>query len=177
MGLLTPATLGLLQRWSIIGLAAGCTVLWVHTAGLKADMADLRHQVATEKAARESAARVYEAKLAQRERDHATAQQEKEDGYAADKQAFEKRIAVERVAADRLRKQLADATARANSGDSTDPVACERAFYRLEELGNLAGEGASLLQEARELLRERDRDIQRLWDQLTVDRKAIGQPV
>lgn len=177
MGFVTPATLGLLQRWSIIGLAAGCTLLWVHAAGLKADMADLRSQVAAEKAARESAARVHEAKLAQRERDHATAQLEKEDAYNQDKQAFEKRIADERAAAGRLRKQLAAATARANAGDSTDPAACERAFHRLEELGELAGEGAGLLQEARELLQERDRDTQRLWDQLTIDRKAIGQPV
>lgn len=177
MGFLTPSVVGLLQRWAIIGLATACTFMWVYTAGLKADMADLQRQVATEKADRESAARVQEAKLAKREQEHAAAQQEKEDAYNKDKQDFEKRIADERVATDRLRKQLAITTARANSGDSTDPLACERAFYRLEELGNLAGEGAGLLQEARELLQERDRDIQRLFNQITVDRAAIGQPV
>lgn len=177
MGVLTPSVVGFMQRWVIVGLATACTLMWVHTAGLKADMADLQRQVATEKAERESAARVHEAKLAKREQEHAAVQQEKEDAYNKDKRDFEKRMASERVASDRLRKQLAVATARANSGDPIDPIACERAFYRLEELGNLAGEGAGLLQEARELLQERDRDIQRLWDQLTIDRAAIGQPV
>ena len=90
-----------------------------------------------------------------------------------------KREAANAVAArserDGLRAQLASATARANAGSATDPVACERAFNRLEELGGLAGEGAGLLQEARELLRERDTDIRRLFDQLTIDREAFGQ--
>lgn len=177
MGVLTPSVVGLLQRWAIVGLATACTFIWVYATGLKADIADMQRQVATEKADRESAARGQEAKLAKREQEHAAAQQEKEDAYNKDKQDFEKRMASERVATDGLRKQLASATVRANAGSATDPIACERAFYRLEELGNLAGEGAGLLQEAREILQERDRDIQRLFNQVTVDRAAIGQPV
>lgn len=169
--------LSFVQRWAIVAAVVVGVLAVLKIAHLEAELAETNLNYVTEKAARESAARAHEAKLAKREQEHATAQQEKEDAYHQDKQAFEKRMASERVATDGLRKQLASATARANAGSATDPVACERAFNRHEELGALAGEGASLLQEARELLQERDRDIQRLWDQLTIDRKAIGQPV
>ena len=175
MGL--TAVLAFVQRWAVVALIATTALAVLKIAHLEAELAETKLGYATEKADRAAAALGHERELIKREWVHATAQQEKEDGYAAEKQAFEKRIADERAATGRLRQQLTRATARANAGDSTDPVACERAFHRLEELGELAGEGAGLLQEARELLQERDRDIQRLWDQLTIDRKAIGQPV
>lgn len=171
------AVISFVQRWTIVAAVVVAVLAVLKIAHLEAELAETNLNYVTEKAARESAARAHEAKLAKREQEHATAQQEKDDAYNQDKQTFEKRMASERVATDGLRKQLASATARANAGSATDPVACERAFYRHEELGELAGEGAGLLQEARELLQERDRDIKRLWDQLTIDRKAIGQPV
>lgn len=165
------------KRWVVVALLIIPLLLALKIVQLKSDLADAKLAAVTERADRESAARMHEATLAKREQVHAKVQQEKEDEYSADKLAFEKRIAAERAASNGLRKQLAEATARANSGDPTDPVACERAFHRLEELGLLVGEGAGLLQEARELLRERDTDIRRLFDQVTIDREAFGQPL
>lgn len=166
-----------LKRWAVVALLVIPFLLALEIAKVKAELAEAKLQATTERVDREIEARLHEATLAKREQTHAAKQQEKEDEYSAEKLAFEKRIAAERAAANGLRKQLASSTTRANSGSATDPVACERAFNRLEELGLLAGEGAGLLQEARELLRERDTDIRRLWDQLTIDREAFGQPL
>lgn len=165
------------KRWAVVALIVAALLACLKMAQLEADLAEAKLSAATERVDREIAARMHEATLAKREQTHAAKQQEKEDEYSAEKLAFEKRIAAERAASNGLRIQLASTTARANSGSATDPVACERAFNRLEELGLLAGEGAGLLQEARELLRERDTDIRRLFDQLTIDREAFGQPL
>ena len=176
MGPLT-AVADFIQRWLMVGLIIASAIACVKIAELKAEVAEAKLEASTQRADRESAARVHEAALAKREQTHRTKEQEKEDEYVAGKVAFEKRIAVERADAGRLRTQLAESTARSGAGSATDPVACERAFYRLEELGELAGEGAGLLQEARELLRERDTDTRRLWDQLINDREAFGHPL
>lgn len=176
MGAMNPV-LAFIPRWAVVALIVAGLLACLKMAQLEAELTEAKSAAATERADREIAARLHEATLAKREQVHKTKEQEKEDEYAADKAAFEKRIAAERAASDGLRAKLASATARSSSGSATDPVACERAFNRLEELGDLAGEGAGLLQEARELLRERDTDIRRLWDQLTIDREAFGQPL
>ena len=174
MGALTEA-FDFVKRWAVVALLIIPCPLALQIAKVEAELAEAKLSAATERTDREIAARLHEANLAKREQTHATKQQEKEDDYSAEKLALEKRVAAERAASNSLRTQLASATARANAGSATDPVACERAFNRLEELGGLAGEGAGLLQEARELLRERDTDIRRLFDQLTIDREAFGQ--
>ena len=166
-----------IKRGAVVALILASLLACLKMAQLEAELSEAKLSAATERADRESAARMHEATLVKRKQAHAKTQQEKEDEYSAYKLVFEKRIAAERAASNGLRKQLAEATARANSGDPTDPVACERAFHRLEELGLLAGEGAGLLQEARELLRERDTDIRRLFDQVIIDREAFGQPI
>ena len=176
MGPLTTVA-DFIYRWGTVALIVASVLACLKMAQLEAELADAKLEAATQRADRESAARLHEANLAKRELTHKTKEQEKEDEYAADKVAFEKRIAAERAAANGLRAQLVKSTARSGAGSATYPVACERAFNRLEELGELAGEGAGLLQEARELLRERDTDLRRLWDQLTIDREAFGQPV
>lgn len=174
MGAMTEA-FGFVKRGAVVALLIIPLLMALEIAKVKADLADANLAAVTERAERESAARMHEATLAKREQTHAKEQQEKEDGYAEEKLVFEKRVVAERAANNGLRAQLASATARANAGSATDPVACERAFNRLEELGLLVGEGAGLLQEARELLSERDTDIRRLFDQLTIDREAFGQ--
>lgn len=131
-------------------------------------------QVAQAELDRERVAREHEAKLAERERTHATAQQEKEDEYDVEKSALRDSIAAERSRTDSLRGQLKAATARSNAGSATDPVACGRAFDRLEAVGGLAAEGVELLREGSGLLQQCERDVRRLWDQIVIDRKATG---
>ena len=174
MGALTEA-FDFVKRWAVVALLIIPFLLALQISKVEAELAEAKLSAATERTDREIAARLHEANLAKREQTHAKEQEEKEDGYVEEKLVFEKRVAAERAANNGLRAQLASATVRANAGSATDPVACERAFNRLEELGLLAGEGAGLLQEARELLRERDTDIRRLFDQLTIDREAFGQ--
>ena len=168
----------LARYWYLLAIAAlGLLAqhLYVQNLNLRLNLADAGRQVAEERSTRESAARNHETKLAKRERDHAAAQQEKEDAFTTEKLVLQGRIAVERSNAGRLRQQLAAATARDGAGSAADPVACERAFARLETLGGLAGEGAELLAEGRGLLQQRDLDVQRLRDQVVIDRQGCGQ--
>ena len=167
----------LARYWYLLAIGALVLLaqhLHVQNLNLRLGLADAGRQAAEERSARESAARNHETKLAKRERDHAAAQQEKEDAFTTEKLVLQGRIAVERSNAGRLRQQLAAATARDGAGSAADPVACERAFARLETLGRLAGEGVELLVEGRGLLEQRDLDVQRLFNQVTVDRKACG---
>ena len=138
MGALTEA-FDFVKRWVTVALIVASVLACLKMAQLEAELAEAKLSAATERTDREIAARLHEANLAKREQTHATKQQEKEDDYSAEKLALEKRVAAERAASNSLRTQLASATARANAGSATDPVACERAFNRLEELGGLAG--------------------------------------
>lgn len=164
--------------WVAIGLLVLLAQqLHVRNLGLQLDLADAGRQAAELTVSRESAARAHETQLAKREQQHAADQQSKEENYAKDKDALGRQLVAEQRTAGRLRDQLAAATARGRSGDPADAVACQRAFDRLEALGGLAGEGVELLVEGRGLLRQRDLDVQRLLDQVTLDRQACSNAV
>lgn len=172
------AALARYWHWVAIGLLVLLAQqLHVRNLGLQLDLADAGRQAAELTASRESAARAHETQLAKREQQHAADQQRKEENYAKDKDALGRQLVVEQRTAGRLRDQLAAATARDRSGDPTDAVACQRAFDRLEAVGGLAGEGVELLVEGRGLLRQRDLDVQRLLDQVTLDRQACSAAV
>lgn len=163
-------------HWLVIGaLVLLAQQLYVQNLHLQLDAADAGRATADERTARQSAARIYETKLAAREQTHATEQQEKENAFTTAKSDLQRRADGERARADGLRDRLAAATARSGAGSEADPVACQRAFDRLEALGGMAGEGVQLIVEARHLLRQRDLDVQRLFDQVKIDRKACGQ--
>lgn len=169
-----------LKHWHLLAIAAlvmFCQHLYVQNLHLQLDAADAGRQTADERTVRESEARLHEATLAKRERAHATEQQEKEDAYTTEKMALQTRIAGERAYSGGLRNRLAAATTRDSSGSATDPAACQRAFARLETLGGLAGQSVELLVEGRGLLDERDLDVQRLFDQVIIDRKASGNDI
>lgn len=162
-------------HWLTIGaLVLLAQHLYMQNLHLQLDAADADRQTADERTARESAARLHETKLAAREQTHATEQQEKDNAFTTEKSTLQARVAAERQRAGSLREQLAAATTRGGAGGEADPAACQRAFARLETLGRLAGEGVELLVEGRGLLEQRDLDVQRLFNQVTVDRKACG---
>lgn len=162
-------------HWLAIGaLVLLAQHLYVQNLHLQLDAADAGRVTADERTARESAARLHETKLAAREQTHATEQQEKDNAFTTEKSTLQARVAAEQQRAGSLREQLAVATTRGGAGGETDPAACQRAFARLETLGRLAGEGVELLVEGRGLLEQRDLDVQRLFNQVTVDRKACG---
>ncbi|ABX36089.1 hypothetical protein Daci_3453 [Delftia acidovorans SPH-1] len=167
------AALARYWHWVVIGLLVLLAQqLHLRNLGLQRNLADAGRQAAELTASRESAARAHETQLAKREQQHAADQQTKEENYAKDKESLGRQLVAEQRTAGRLRDQLAYATARGRSGDPTDAVACQRTFDRLEALGGLAGEGVELLVEGRGLLQQRDLDVQRLLDQVTLDRQA-----
>lgn len=168
----------LLQNWYWAAIGTLCAVaLHLHsqTLHLRLDIAEQARTVAASESVREAVARDHEAKLAKREHQHAVEQQLKEDEYEKAKSVLENRVSIERSRAAGVRSQLAAATARSGSGSETDPVDCGRSFNRLEALGQLAGEGVELLGEGRGLLEQCRLDVQRLWDQIEVDRAASSQ--
>lgn len=166
------AALDFIVRWAAVALAVLALLACVKMAQLQAELAEARLEASTERADREQAARMHERKLAALERTHATAQQTKDEEYAKGKNALAGELRVALADAGRMRSKLAEATARDRAGDPTDPVACQRAFDRHDELGGLAGRGVDLLVRGRHLLRERDLDVQRLKDQIAIDRAA-----
>ncbi|WP_315127187.1 hypothetical protein [Comamonas antarctica] len=162
-----------ITEWATVALIVLLGLCVLKMAQLEAELAEARLEAATETAARESAARAHETQLAARERTHAAEQQTKEGNYVQAKAALAADLRRERAATGQLRQQLQAATASGGAGGATDPVVCQRTIDRLDELGRLAGEGLELLQEGRGLLRERDLDVQRLLDQVRIDRAAI----
>ncbi|WP_313329813.1 hypothetical protein [Comamonas sp.] len=172
---MSSALLNVAVRWVAIALAVLATIACLKLVQKDAEISELKMTAANELADRQAAARVFEAKLGRQERAHAAAQQEKDESYASESRKLQTQLAAERGTTGRLRKQLENATAGANSGSSADPVACQRAFDRLETLGRLAGEGVELLAEGRGILRQRDRDVQRVLDQVKIDRAGCGQ--
>ena len=174
MGGLT-GVLTFVQRWCVVALVVLLAVCLLKIATLEAEVSEVKLAWQTEKLDREAAARAHERELFNRERTHATEQQGAEDAFAKEKARLVGELAVATGDVGRLRQRLKDAT-RASARDSTDPVACQRAINSLDELGGLAAEGAELVVEARHLLAERDIDVGRLRDQVTIDRKACGQP-
>lgn len=160
------------MKCATIGLALLAAALGWWVNALRAEVATLEADAAKGLAAQQQAARVHEEKIAEREREHAAGQQRKEDEYAKEKELLARQRDSERAAAVRLRDQLAAATARRSPGGGADTAASERDADRLAELGRLAGEGVELVSEARSLLRERDGQVARLLDQITLDRQA-----
>lgn len=161
--------------WLIGGLALTIVLQHGRIQHLKLDIAEEALSVVEERAWRQEAARQHERKLAMREQTHVRAQQTKDETYAKDKERLQRSVAAERATADGLRKQLRTATSRSGTGSETDPVACGRAFARLETLGQLAGESFELLAEGRGLLEQCRLDVQRLWGQIEIDRVACNQ--
>lgn len=172
---MTPAILNVVMRWAAIALAVLALIACMKLVQKDAEISQLKLTAARELADRQADARAFEAKLGQQERAHAAAQQEKDESYASESRKLQTQLAAERGTSGRLRKQLENATAGTNSGSAADPVACQRAFDRLETLGRLAGEGIELLTEGRGILRQRDLDVQRVLEQVGIDRAGCGQ--
>lgn len=175
---MTAALLVAKEFWYVLVFAA--LGVWIGLLYRQIDDQMLEHQklvvqVTQHNLDRERVARKHEETLAQREQEHAAAQQEKDNAHATQTAALRTLLATERTRATGLRDQLHRITTRSSAGSETDPVACGSALDRLETLGGLAGEGVELLAEGRGLLQQRDLDVQRLREQIDLDRAACGQ--
>lgn len=113
-------------------------------------------------------------KLRGLESKHAEDQQKKEESYAAQILVVKNAGAVDRADAVRLRRQLSDYTSSATRPGETDAVACQRAQDRLPRVGALLAEGVGLEAESRELIRQRDAEVELLLGQIKIDRAACS---
>lgn len=104
---------------------------------------------------------------------HTAAQQLKDDTYAA--KILEINTSAVRNAADagKLRLRLEAFTSSARQPGETDTAACERARYRLPIVGGLLAEGVELEAESRAIIQQRDAEVERLLEQIKIDRAAL----
>ena len=104
---------------------------------------------------------------------HTAAQQLKDDTYAA--KILEINTSAVRNAADagKLRLRLEAFTSSARQPGETDTAACERAQYRLPIVGGLLAEGVELEAESRAIIQQRDAEVERLLEQIKIDRAAL----
>lgn len=141
---------------------------WQH-----AKIADLKLEAAQSKALLAERQARYTEALLQQEQEAFAKQQEIQNAYDLAVKESRRVAVVERTRVDRLRSNLVTATTAA----PRDPIAatCDDTD-RLEALGRLAAEGAGLLQEARELLREREDQLMALRAQVLADRDSAPTP-
>lgn len=156
----------------IAALVAGLG-FWVQQ--LRLEVSRLETEAAQVRVDAQEALRLREAAILKKEQNHAVVTKGLVDGYEKEKQRLAGQRDTERQRAHGLRQQLAAATRNA-TGDSSDPAACERDRDRLAELGELAGEGAELVAEARHLLETSGQQVTYLRDQLLADRAACQAP-
>lgn len=104
---------------------------------------------------------------------HAAAQQTKDDTYAA--KLLDLKTSAVRNAADagKLRLRLEAFTGSARQPGETDAAACQRAQYRLPIVGGLLAEGVELEAESRAIIQQRDAEVERLLEQIKIDRAAL----
>lgn len=104
---------------------------------------------------------------------HTASQQAKDDTYVA--KVIEINAASVRNAADArgLRVRLEAFTSGGRQPGETDAAACERAQYRLPIVGGLLAEGVELEAESRAIIQQRDAEVERLLEQIKIDRAAL----
>lgn len=104
---------------------------------------------------------------------HATQTQENENAFRKLQTSAAAAAVSERAAVQRLRDRSAAYSHVVAAPGETCPATVQRAGDRLDALGALAVEGDGLLQEARELIRQRDGEVTLVLRQIAADRKAI----
>jgi len=159
---------------AIATLTAGIGVQQVRIANAHTALATEQKARADETIERQNLVIAHGEKLREVESKHAADQQEKDEKYANQISTIKAAGANDRADANRLRRQLADFTTSTTRPGETDAVACQRAKDRLQSVGALLGEGIDLEAESRELIKQRDAEIELLLGQIRLDRKAIG---
>lgn len=162
----------------VVRIAAGVALAAVVFARIASDgreIAALKLDVVEQRSAYESAALKQAHKISDLAQQLLTERNELEVKYVEDTEALRRQRDAESADADRLRQQLKAATTRRGAGSEVTPADCQRAADQHAALGDLAGEGVELLVEGQAILRERDRDVQRLLNELSLQQRVVNQ--
>ena len=162
----------------VVRIAAGVALAAVVFARIASDgreIAELKRDLVEQRSAYESAALEQAHKISDLGQQLLTERNELEVKYVEDTEALRRQRDAESADADRLRQQLKAATARRGAGVEATAADCQRAADQHAELGELAGEGVELLVEGQAILRERDRDVHRLLNELTLQQRIVNQ--
>lgn len=163
--------------WIIIAvLTAAVGAQQVRVANAHTELAQEKTARDAETIERQNLVIAHDKKLRELESTHAAAQQQKEEAYATQLAAVKTAAAADRADAVRVRNKLTAFTSSATRPGETDAVACQRAKDRLPRVGSLLAEGVELEAESRELIRQRDAEVDLLLGQIKIDRAACSAP-
>lgn len=160
--------------WAAIGvLTAGIGVQQVRVSNAHSELASEKTARAEETAERLQLVITHELSLKSLLAKHTAAQQQKDDNYVA--KVIELKDAAVRNAADArgLRLKLEAFARSTRQPGETDAVACQRAEYRLPLVADLLAEGIELEAESRAIIQRRDAEVERLLEQIKIDRAAL----
>lgn len=161
--------------WIVIaGLTAAVGGQQVRVSNAHTALAEEQRERAEETSGRMQVALAYTGELRLRESQHAAETQQKDEAYAKQLTAAKTAGAADRATARRLSGQLANYTAGGSRPGETDAAACQRAQDRLPRVGALLAEGVELEAESRELIRQRDSEVELLLGQIKADRAACS---
>lgn len=161
--------------WIAIGvLTAAVGAQQVRVSMVQVELANEKAARDKETIQRQNLVIAHADKLRGLESKHAEDQQKKGEAYAAEILAAKTAGAADRADAQRVRSKLAAFTSAATRPGETDATACQRAQDRLPRVGALLAEGVSLEAESRELIRQRDAEVELLLGQIRIDRAACS---
>ena len=105
---------------------------------------------------------------------HAKTQQENVNAYEKKLAVLDGRRRAAAGDAERMHKQFATFAARDRNQAASDPIACQRVADRSAVLGDLAARGAELLRSGRNIVEQRDAEIELLLSTISNDRKLFA---
>lgn len=163
--------------WAAIGVLLVLLGLQeVRVASVKVELAHEVADRAQENAMRWRVATVQAQRLQNLQAQHAVDQQKELDRH----EKTVREISAERYAAgvraERMRIKSTVFTTVAQQPGEVDSPSCVVAKHRLQQLGALEVEGSGLLDEAREIIRERDSQVVTLLGVIRADRAACSAP-
>ncbi len=170
--------------WIAIGtLVAGLGVQEVRISGYKTAVAKAGTALALEQKARsaETTARsllalAHGKAIAALQFKHAEETQLKENDYAAKIKDLEASKHADAVVASRLRDRINAYAAGDRRPGETDAAAVQRYANQLKVVSGLLGESVDLVVEGRAIIGQRDAEVGRLLDQISIDRVACTAP-
>jgi uncharacterized protein involved in exopolysaccharide biosynthesis len=162
--------------WLIIAALVACVgVEQTRVSNAKATLATEKAARGAETIQRQQLVIAHSNELRSLESTHAAQQRQKAEAYEAQIATLKTAGDAYRADAERLRGNLSRYTSGATRPGETDAAACQRAQDRLPRVGALLAEGIGLEAEGRELVRQRDAEIELLLGQIKTDRAACSQ--
>lgn len=167
-------TLSYFYRVLVAALLVGLGAQQVRVSNGEHTLAQERSARADDNSQRATLALEHAVTIGKLQSQHAADQQQKDTTHAQKLHNIQVAGAADRADAQRLRGNLTTFTSSAVRPGETDTAACQRARDRLPVVGDLLAEGVELEAESRTIIQRRDAEVERLLNQVQIDRKAAG---